>query len=63
MRHEIEELINSVESAYSIGKGSGVDPSVIQRIRLGKRKIGNLTLDTAEKLFNYHQSQNNPTSD
>ncbi|MCO4096988.1 XRE family transcriptional regulator [Macrococcus canis] len=51
----INTLINSDISAYQISKGTGVAASGIQRIRSGERKIENLTLENAEKLYQYQQ--------
>lgn len=49
----VEKLLQSDESAYSISKATGVDASTIQRVRSGDRKLANLTLETAEKLYMY----------
>lgn len=49
----IKKLIDSDESAYSIAKHTGVNASAIQNIRLGNRKVENLTLATGEKLYLY----------
>ena len=51
MKKEIEELLKSGRTAYSIAKESGVDVTAIQKFMNGQRKIGNMTLDTAEKLI------------
>lgn len=51
MRAEIEKLLTSGRTAYSIAKASGVPISVVQRLISGERKLGNITLDTAEKLY------------
>ena len=55
MRREIEKLINSEITAYKISKETGVSVGNISELKSGKRKIGNLTLDTAEKLYDYYQ--------
>ncbi|QYA34119.1 hypothetical protein KYI07_12730 (plasmid) [Macrococcus psychrotolerans] len=55
MKDTINTLINSDISAYQISKGTGVAASGIQRIRSGERKIENLTLENAEKLYQYQQ--------
>ena len=51
MRAEIEKLLTSGRTAYSIAKASGVPISVVQRLISGERKLGNVPLDTAEKLY------------
>lgn len=51
MRAEIEKLLTSGRTAYSISKASGVSISVVQRLISGERKLGNITFDTAEKLY------------
>lgn len=53
MREKIEKLINSDESAYSIGLATGLDPTQINRLRRGERKIENLSLKVAEVLYEY----------
>lgn len=55
MRREIEKLINSEITAYKISKETGVSVGNISELKSGKRKIGNLTLDTAEKFYDYYQ--------
>lgn len=53
MKEIIQKLLDSDISSYKIGKETGVSNSIIQRLRSGNRSIGNLTLDTAEKLYEY----------
>lgn len=53
MREVLENLVNSEESAYSIGQGSGVNASQIQRLRSGKINIDNISFKNAENLYNY----------
>ena len=53
----IKILIDSEESAYSISKNSNVDASIIQNLRLKKRKIENISLGNAEKLYEYAKSK------
>ena len=57
MRNTIQNLLNSNESAYSISKEVKVDPSTIQRLRSGDRKLDNITLKVAEELYNYAKKQ------
>lgn len=53
MRKEIEKLLNSSESSYAISKMTGVSSSVILDLRNKKRKLDNLSLLNAERLYNY----------
>ncbi len=50
---EIEDLLNSDLTSYKIAMGSGVANSMIQNYRNGKRKVENMTLKTALKLYEY----------
>ncbi|MGP0637790.1 hypothetical protein ACTRV7_05120 [Staphylococcus xylosus] len=59
MKKEIQKLLDSDISSYKIGKETGVSNSIIQRLRKGERTIGNLTLDTAEKLYEYAKAHLN----
>lgn len=54
MRKDIEELINSKVSAAEIARNTGLDASTIQKLRLGQRDIGKLSLENAEKLSEYY---------
>ena len=53
MREVIEKLLDGSRTAYSIAKDLGMNPTIIQRYITGERKIGNMTLDMAEKLYKY----------
>lgn len=53
MRKTIEKLIKSSISATEIGRQTGVPESTIRMIRGGSRKLENITLGTAEKLYDY----------
>lgn len=53
MKRILQKLIDSDLSSYEIERHTNVASSVIRNLRLGKRKLGNLTLDTAEKLYAY----------
>lgn len=55
MRKTIEKLLNSNESSLQIALKTGVSQSVVSRIRSGERQLGNLSLDSAEKLFKYQK--------
>lgn len=49
----IQKLIDSEETAYSISKNTNVDASIIQNLRLKKRKLENISLGNAVKLYEY----------
>lgn len=52
----IQYLIkNESITSYKIEKETGVSRAKIGRLRNGKNKIDDLTLDTAEKLYNYQK--------
>ncbi|MGX7102932.1 hypothetical protein [Gemella sanguinis] len=53
---EIEDLFNSNLTDYRIAKDTGIALSMIQNYRIGSRKIENMTLKTAKKLFEYAKS-------
>lgn len=57
MRKEIRDLLNSNITSYEISKETGVSNSVISRLRNGEREIGKVTLETAEKLYEYEMEQ------
>ena len=56
---KIEKLINSDVTAYQISKETGVSITAIQEVKIGKRKVENLTLKTAEKLLKYIEEREN----
>lgn len=55
MRGTIERLLNSNLSSNSIAVHTGVSQAVISKLRNGKKEVGNLTLNSAEKLYNYQK--------
>lgn len=55
MRETIEKLLNSNISSNHIATKTGVSQSVVSRIRSGERQLGNISLDSAEKLFEYQK--------
>lgn len=57
MRKEIRDLLNSNITSYEISKETGVSNSVISRLRNGEREIGKVTLETAEKLYEYEMDR------
>lgn len=59
MKDKINELLSSDLSNYQIAKDTEMSHKTISELRSGKRKVGNLTLDTAEKLYNYQRSLEN----
>ena len=52
---EIEDLFNSDITDYRISKDSGVALSMVQNYRNGNRKVENMTLKTAKKLYEYKE--------
>lgn len=60
----IEKLINNKDiSSYQINKDTGVSYGNINAMRRGERKIDNLTLRNAERLYEYQKSLENKESD
>ena len=53
MRKEIKKLLSSDKTAYEIAQATGMSPSNIADLRNGKRKLDNVTLANAEKLYDY----------
>ena len=56
MRKEIESLLASDKTAYEIAQATGMSPSNITDLRVGKRKLDNVTLASAEKLYDYQMN-------
>jgi len=52
LKKEIEELLKT-KTAYRIAKDLGINARTVNRYQNGESPIGNMTLDTAEKLYNY----------
>lgn len=50
----LEHLLDGHITAYKISKDTKINVSSIQRYINGERKIKNMTLETAEKLYNYY---------
>jgi hypothetical protein len=63
MRKEIEKLLASDRTAYEIAQATGMSPSNITDLRVGKRKIDNITLANAEKLHDYQVNGNMRTAE
>ncbi|MGF2419718.1 hypothetical protein ACQUYS_01045 [Lentilactobacillus otakiensis] len=67
-REKIQAVLDSDDSAYQIQKLTGVNSSIIIRLRNDTRRVDNLSLNTVEKLeryFDYHVKHENadaPTS-
>lgn len=57
MRQQIQNLLNSDITSYEISKETGVSNSVLSRLRSGEREIGKLTLETAEKLYQFEMER------
>lgn len=55
-KRKIIELIESDITGYQIYKETGVSQYVLSQLRQGKREVDNLTLNTAEKLYNYQKN-------
>lgn len=53
MREQINNLLNSDVSGYKIRQDTGLSQTIISDLRLGRRKLDNLTLKSAEILSNY----------
>ena len=56
VKRTVQNLLTSNITSYQIEKESGVSRAKIGRLRNGKNKIDDLTLGTAEKLYNYQKS-------
>ncbi|RLK63136.1 hypothetical protein D3H64_05960 [Atopobacter sp. AH10] len=52
----IENLLKSEITSYRIQKDTGVRQQMIDRYRKGQSDLKNMTLDVAEKLYNYASS-------
>ena len=55
---EIEDLFNSDITDYRISNDRGVALSMVQNYRNGNRKVENMTLKTAKKLYEYKEKIN-----
>lgn len=53
MRTKIQELLDSGLSSYRISKDTGVPSATISGLRNKKTDLGNISLNNAEKLFDY----------
>ncbi len=56
MRETIQRLLASNLSSNSIAIHTGVSQAVISKLRNGKKEIGNLSLNSAEKLYEYEKA-------
>ena len=63
MRKEIEKLLASDKTAYEISQATGMSPSNITDLRVGKRKLDNVTLANAEKLYDYKMNGSTGTDE
>ena len=63
MRKEIEKLLASDKTAYEIAQATGMSPSNITDLRVGKRKLDNVTLANAEKLYDYQMNGSTGTDE
>ncbi|WP_245393432.1 hypothetical protein [Staphylococcus coagulans] len=53
MRETIQRLLARELSSNSIALATGVSQAVISKLRNGKKEIGNLTINSGEKLYKY----------
>lgn len=59
IRQNIEFLMNSGVSAYSVSKATGIPNNTVVRIFRGEAKLDNITLRNAELLSNYWEKIQN----
>ncbi|MFS6680657.1 hypothetical protein WHL99_05790 [Staphylococcus aureus] len=57
--NQFKEIYNTIEKLLNdksiSNQDTGVSYGGISELRSGKRKVNNLTLETAEKLYNYQK--------
>ncbi|MDR5602752.1 hypothetical protein RCO12_04805 [Staphylococcus coagulans] len=58
MRETIQRLLAREISSNSIALATGVSQAVISKLRNRKKELGNLSLNSAEKLYNYQKGLN-----
>lgn len=51
--NEVSKLLNSDITSYEINRHTGITRQLIDKYRSGKSELKNMTLETAEKLYNY----------
>lgn len=56
MRKQIEELLKSDVTGYRIAKKTGLGESLVSNLRNGKRSLNDLSLKSAELLFEFKQN-------
>lgn len=54
MRKEIQSLLDSNISANQIERDTGISKAVISKLRNEQRKLDDITLKTAEILYEYY---------
>ncbi len=52
-REMIQKLLDSEITGYKIYKDTGISQGRISDLRTGKRQLNGISLETAEKLYNY----------
>lgn len=57
LKEKVRAVLKSELSQYEISKRTGVSQGSLSSLRNGTRKIGNLTIDTAEKLANLYDEE------
>ena len=58
MRESIRKLLDTDVTAAEIARHTDINASTIQKLRLGSRSIGKLSLENAENLTNYYENIN-----
>ncbi|MGV3244280.1 hypothetical protein [Staphylococcus sp. 11262D007BW] len=59
----IRKLLDSNVSGYQIYKDTGMSQGRISDLRRGVRKLGGISLEIAEKLYNYQKELEKKSSD
>lgn len=57
LKDKVRAVLDSNLSQYEINKKTGVSQGSLSALRNGKKKIGNLSIDTAEKLADLYDDE------
>lgn len=57
LKDKVRAVLESELSQYAINKKTGVSQSSLSALRNGTKKIGNLSIDTAEKLADLYDEE------
>ena len=57
LKDKVRAVLDSDLSQYLISKRTGVSQGSLSSLRNGTRKIGNLTIDTAQKLADLYDEE------